>query len=82
MYAIFIFEIMNNRSEPKLIRYHAHVAFVECRNFCLNNENYLDLRAINTKSLDVMRQSTRTKKYLSFCEQESNLNEPQNFTNS
>ena len=29
-----------------------------------------------------MRQSTRTKNYLSFCEQESNLNEPQNFTNS
>ena len=73
---------MNGRSEPKLIRYHALVAFVECRNFCLNDENYFDLRTINTKTRDIMRQSTRTKNYLSFCEQESNLNKPQNFTNS
>ena len=73
---------MNGRSEPKLIRYHALVACVECSNFCLNNENYLDLRTINTKTRHIMRQSTRGKNYLSFSEQESNLNEPQNFTNS
>ena len=29
-----------------------------------------------------MTQSTRKKNYLSFCEQESNLNKAQNFTNS
>ena len=33
LYAIFIFESMNGRSEPKLIRYHALVAFVECKTF-------------------------------------------------
>ena len=54
---------MNGRSEPKLIRYHALVACVERRNFCLNNENYFDLRTINTKTRAIMTQSTRKKNY-------------------
>ena len=74
---------MNGHSELKLICYQVLLAYVECKNFFVSiNQNYLDLLTINTKTRDIMRQSTRTKNYLSFCEQESNLNKPQNFTNS
>ena len=67
---------MNGRSEPKLIRYRALVAFVECRNFCLNNENYLDLRTINTKTRHIMRQSTRAKNYPSFVNRSQTSTNP------